>query len=99
MTPAASGAGSAVRAYLVIIGALLGSVVVVPQLTGSDLVAGLAATAAVTVVTTWYAQVQHRHGRIGPSWGRFCAALVAFWLVALAINLFVPLPPGGAIAS
>ncbi len=88
---------AAIGSKLIVIAILVASLIVVPQLTGSERAAGLVGSAGVAGLAALYAR--QRRDLIGLRWMWFSLAISLVWLVGFGVLLFVPLPPGGATAT
>lgn len=88
---------AAMKSRLLVVVILIASLIAVPQLTGSDRIAGLIGSVAAASVAAVYARRQQ--SIIGPRWMWLSLAITAMWLAGLAVLAFVPLPPGGATAT
>lgn len=94
---AQSMSAAAIVSKLTVVAILVASLIVVPQFTGSERVAGLVGSAGVAALAALYAR--QRRDLIGPRWMWLSLAITALWLIGLGVLLFAPLPPGGATAS
>ena len=94
---AQSQSAAAVEAKLIVVAILVASLLVVPQLSGSERVIGLVGSAGVAALGALYAR--RRRGLIGLKWMWLALAITALWLIGLGVLLFAPLPPGGATAG
>ena len=92
-----AGTWPSITSRLVIVAILAASAVVVPQLTGSERVAGLIGSALVAATAAMYAHRQRE--LVGQGWVWFSLAIAILWLVGLGVLLFAPLPPGGATTT
>ncbi len=89
--------GTAMGSKIVVVAILVASLILVPELTGSERIVGLVGSAMVAGVAAFYAR--QRQALIGSGWMWFSLAIAALWLIGLGVLLFAPLPPGGSKAT
>ncbi len=88
---------SALGSRVAVVGMLVASLILVPQLTGSERAIGLLGSAGVAGLAALFAR--QRRDLIGASWMWLSVAIGGLWLIGLGVLLFAPLPPGGATAT